>query len=413
MANAATVCASIAAFLFATSSSAQTPMRKVGRNDAWNAGASHGPSVTVARAASVAAGDLSSVATGLTLPPRLTVMAGPRIGSLGGGLDLTVTALVDMPLRAVGSSRSATAEAIAGAAKSDLARAQIDAGFEAAVAWSRGVEAKEVLATRERGERDLEAILAIASKRFKAGTGLPSDVALARGDLGAAGAATLDAEGNLVDALSDLRFAMGVSPDEALDPTGDLCTTNDQVVDEKATIADAEANAPLIATAKARSLVAAADVKLIHATSGPLIGFGAQYTRDALGEQIWSGIVTVPLPFVDPARFDSTRAHVAESEAAAEVERVRMLVRKAVRLALHDRVHTREVRAKLLRDALEPLREAVRLAHLQFEAGTQDLTSVLLTRQRLFTVEEQIVRACGAVHRADLALARLLGKAPS
>ncbi|MGZ3420961.1 MAG: TolC family protein [Polyangiales bacterium] len=413
MANATAACVSIAALLVATTASAEGAMRKVGRADAWNSGAERGPAVVVARAASAAAGDLSGAAKGLVLPPRVTITAGPRTNGFTTGLDFSVTALIDLPLRAVGSSRSATAEAIAGSAKSDLVRAQIDAGFEAAVAWSRGLEAKHVLLTRERGERDLEAILAVANKRWKAGTGLPSDVALARGDLGAAGAATLDAEGNLVDALSDLRFTMGVGPDDALDPSGDLCTTNDQVVDEKATIADAEANAPLIASAKARSLVAAADVKLVHATSGPLIGFGAQYIRDGLGEQVWAGVVTVPLPFYDPARFETARARVAESEAAAEVERVRALVRKAVRLALHDRLHTREVRGKLLRDALEPLREAVRLAHLQYEAGTQDLVSVLLTRQRLYTVEEQIVHACGAVHRADLALARLLGRTPS
>jgi cobalt-zinc-cadmium efflux system outer membrane protein len=400
--------------LLATSTaSAETAVRRVGRVDAWNAGAAHGPSVVVARAASAAAGDLSSAASHFTLPPRVTIVAGPRWSSYATGLDLTVTALFDVPLRAVGSTRSATAEAIAGSAKSDLVRAQSDAGYEAAVAWSKGLEAKEVLKTRERGEKDLEAILAIANKRFKAGTGLPSDVAFARGDLGAAGAATLDAEGGLVDALSDLRFAMGTKPDDALDPTGDLCTTDDRPVDEKSTIADAEANAPLISSAKARSKVAAADVRLVHASNGPLIGFGAQYTRDGLGEQVWAGVLTVPLPLFDPARFDATRAHVAESEAAAEVDRVRALVQKAVRLALHDRLHTREVRAKLLRDALDPLREAVRLARLQYEAGTQDLTSVLLTRQRLYTVEEQLVHACGAVHRADLSLARLLGKAPS
>ncbi|MBI2395535.1 MAG: TolC family protein [Deltaproteobacteria bacterium] len=387
--------------------------RPISRAIAWSEGAARGPNVAVASAAANAASSVPQMATGLSLPPRVTFAAGPRYGSLGSGLDYSVTAFLDIPLRPLASARSKVGDALVVATSTELARARIDGGFAAAVAWSHALEAKEVLAVRTRGEKGMEGIVGIASKRVKAGVGLPSELMLARGDYGAAGAATLDAEGGVIDSYAELRLAIGAPVDEAIDPVGELCKTNDAPIDEKAVYAEAETSAPIIASVKARSALAAADVSLVRASWGQTIGFGAQYAREGFGEQSVLGMVSIPLPIVDPARFDTARAKIAAAEATADVERARLIVRKLVAIALHDRIHTREVRKKLLDDALEPLREAVRLAHVQYETGTQDLTAVLLTRQRLFTVEEQVVRACGAVHRADFAVLHLLGKAPS
>lgn len=404
----------LAAALACASVARAEPARSISRSVAWSEGASRGPGVAVASAAAKAAADVPGTTSGLSLPPRLQLQAGPRFGSLGSGFDYSLTALVDMPWRPLSSARSKVSDSLVAVTKVELARARVEGGFAAAVSWAHALEAKEVLAVRLRGEKDLEQIVGIAAKRLKAGVGLPSELALARGDYGAAGAAALDAEGGVVDSYAELRLAIGAPVDEGIDPSGEICKTSEEPVDEKAVFAEADASAPLIVAAKTRSLLATNDVALTHATLGPIWSVGAQYSRDALGETVWSGIVSVPLPFLsDPARFDTARAKIAAAESAAEIERARLVVHKLVAIALHDRLHTREVRKKLLDDALEPLREAVRLAHIQYETGTQDLASVLLTRQRLFTVEEQVVRACGAVHRADLAVFRLLGKAPS
>lgn len=409
----ASLLAALASLSGAAPARAEPLPRSISRSVAWSEGAARGPDVAVASAAAKAASEVSGAIPALAYPPRLQAMAGPRTGNLGNGFDFSLTAMFEVPLRPLGATRGKVAESLAAWTESELARARVAGGFAGAIAWSRALEAKEVLLVRVRGEKDLEAIVGIAAKRLKAGVGLPSEVVLARGDYGAAGAATLDAEGGVVDSYGDLRLAIGAPVDEAIDPVGEVCKTNEEPVDDKAVFAQAEEQSPFIATAKARSLLAANDVLLTRATLGPVLGFGAQYARDAFGDNVWSGIVSVPLPFGDPARFESARAKIAAAEAAAEIERARLVVRKLVAIALHDRQHTREVRKKLLDDALEPLREAVRLAHVQYETGTQDLTAVLLTRQRLFTVEEQVVRACAAVHRADLAIFHLLGKAPS
>jgi len=389
------------------------PIRSISRTLAWTEGATRGPGVAVASAAAKAAANVPSMATGLALPPRLSLMAGPRVGSPGAGLDVSITAMMDFPVRPLSSARAKVGDLLVAATNAALARARVDGGFAGAVAWSYALEAKEVFSVRRRGEKDLESIVAIAAKRVKAGVGLPSELVFARGDYGAAGAATLDAEGSVVDSFAELRLAIGAEIDEVVDPVGEICKTNDDPINDKAVLAEAEASSPIVLAAKARGALALSDVSLIHATIGPTVGFGAQYSREAFGDQIWLGVVSVPLPFTDPARFDTARAKIAAAEAEADVERARLVVRKLAIIALHDRVHTREVRKKLLDDALEPLREAVRLAHIQYETGTQDLTSVLLTRQRLFAVEEQVVRACGSVHRADLAVFHLLGKTPS
>lgn len=390
------------------------PARSISRTVAWTEGAARGPHVAVASAAANAASNVPSMATGLTLPPRVTFAAGPRYGGAGpGGLDYSVGAFLDIPLRPLASARSKVGDALVVATSTELARAKVEGGFAAAVAWSHALEAKEVLAVRVRSEKGVEGLVSVAAKRVKAGVGLPSELMLARGDYGAAGAATLDAEGGVIDSYAELRLAIGAPVDEPIDPVGELCKTNDAPIDDKAVYAEAESNAPIIASVKARSALAAADVSLVRASWGQTIGFGAQYAHEAYGEQYVLGMVSIPLTIVDPARFDTARAKIAAAEATADIERARLVVRKLVAIALHDRIHTREVRKKLLDDALEPLREAVRLAHVQYETGTQDLTSVLLTRQRLFTVEEQVVRACGAVHRADLAIFHLLGKTPS
>lgn len=404
--------AAMAVGVACASSARAESARAISRATAWSEGAAHGPSVAVASAAAKAADDMPGVAP-LSLPPRLQLMAGPRFGSLGTGVDWSVTAMIDLPLRPLAASRGKVSEGLSGFTKSELARTRIDAGFAAAIAWSQALEAKEVLAVRVRGEKDSEAIVGLAQKRLKAGVGLPSELALARGDYGAAGAATLDAEGGVVDSYAELRLAIGAETDEAIDPIGTLCKTDDAPLDDKAVYAEAEERSPLLASARAKSLLAQNDVLLARATAGPVLGFGAQYARDSYGESVFSGIVSVPLPFADPSKFDAARAKIAAAESTADIERVRVVLKKLVSIALHDRLHTREVRKKLLDDALEPLREAVRLAKVQYETGTQDLASVLLTRQRLFTVEEQVVRACGNVHRADLAIFHLLGKAPS
>ena len=93
----------------------------------------------------------------------------------------------------------------------------------------------------------------------------------------------------------------------------------------------------------------------------------------------------------------------------AELERAQ--VTRDVTLALHERQHTRDVRTVLLA-ALTPLREAERLARITLDAGTRDITALLVARARRIATEERWLRAQADVHRADLRFGRAIGRIP-
>jgi outer membrane protein TolC len=112
---------------------------------------------------------------------------------------------------------------------------------------------------------------------------------------------------------------------------------------------------------------------------------------------------------VNPARYEAARQRAAADTSDAQAARIRAEVAHDARLALHDREHWREVRDELGRSALAPTAEALRLARVAYEAGTQDLTPVLLARQRLEAVEEQLAHVAGEVQRADIRLAGVTG----
>ena len=142
----------------------------------------------------------------------------------------------------------------------------------------------------------------------------------------------------------------------------------------------------------------------------PSIGIGASYLREGTGDQIVTGIVSVPLPIVSPGAFEAARQRAYEDTATAMVARARAEVARDVRLALHDREHWREVRDALRSQALQPMREALRLARVQYDVGTHDVSFVLLARQRLVATEEQLARVAAEVQRADIRLGRATGR---
>jgi outer membrane protein TolC len=55
------------------------------------------------------------------------------------------------------------------------------------------------------------------------------------------------------------------------------------------------------------------------------------------------------------------------------------------------------------------MQESLRLAQVNYAVGTQDITNVLLARQRLGLAQEQLARAAAGVQRADIKLARATG----
>lgn len=373
-------------------------------------GAEHGPGVAIAaapRRALVSAREASRAF--LTIPPRLTVQSGPRFVGGGAGLEIGATLLQDIPLRAVGGARTGVADALLGYTDASVARARLDAMLRSGLAWVGAREATEILTLRRASLADARELLRVMRARGTAGTVTPSDVASADAEVALAAAGELDAEGALVEASAELHFALAV--DEELLPVGDLAVTDDTPSDDGRAKQLAVERNPSVTVARTRTLTAERDATLAHALMAPTISVGASVVREGNGENVVQGIFSFPLPFARPGAFEGARARAqADTEVQTE-ELEKAQVRRDVALALHERLHTRELRAVLL-GALAPLREAERLARITLDAGTNDITALLLARARRLTTGERSIRAMADVYRADLRFGRAIGQIP-
>ena len=387
----------------------QATAQIVAREDALRLGAAGGPGVAIAAAPGAAARDARDAATALLRPATVAVYGGYRAGALGPGPELGVTVSQDLALRDVGAARSGTADALANVVSSDRVRARIDAAARAGLAWAATLEAKEVVRLRRAAEDQAATIVRTAEARVRSGTGMPYELAIVKGDAAAAHAAVLDAEGVLVEMLAELRFALGLDAAAAVDVSGDLYSTDDRPIDEAFVLRYAVSTNPTVVYAEARAALARQETRLTHATLGPTLTLGASYVREGTGDHVFTGFVGVPIPFLDPAAFDAARARAFERTAEAQIARVRAEASRDLRVALHDREHWREVREALRTGALVPTREGLRLARAAYETGTQDVSVVLLARQRVIAVEEQLAHVAAEVQRADVRFGRAAG----
>lgn len=370
----------------------------VSRGVALKLGAEHGPAAREARAPIAASGAIRDV-SGKALPyaPRLNVFAGRRTGAFGEGLEVGGSATQELSLHGLRGARRAVASAIEHAALSELDRARLEGAATALLAWLDVLEAQELLRLRSAARQEAEEIARVATARVDRGVAMPAEASLAAAEVGAAVLGEQDAEGQLVVARASLKLAIGVSQATAVVATGDL-PVNDLLVAPP----PPRREHPVIAAARAEIEVARADAKLTGAHMAPPMSVGVAFAREGQGEQLLTGTLSVPLPFLDASGFDAARQQATVLSAEARAMRRRDELAHDVVLAEHEREHTREVRNTLSTRVLLPLREAVRLARAGYQAGTQDATGLLLLRQRLVTAEERLASAAADVKRADV-----------
>jgi outer membrane protein TolC len=375
-------------------------------------GGERGPGVAVAsapRGSVLAAQDASH--TFFTLPPRLSVQAGPRFYGAGAGIEVGATLMQDIPLRAIGTARSDVADALLSATDANVSKARLDAMLRAGLAWAAVRESVEILALRRAVHDDAVELLRVVRARGVAGTVTPADVASAEAEVSLAASASLDGEGALVEATAELRFTLAAVAGEELVAIGDLAVTDDTPSDEAHALGVALEHNPSVAAARFRALTYDRDATLAHALYAPTFSFGASIVREGNGENVVQGIVAFPFPFSRPGAFEGARARAQADAELETVELEKAQLTRDVTMALHERQHTREVRA-VLQTALAPLREAERLARITLDAGTRDITALLLARARRIATEERWIHALADVHRADLRYGRAIGRIP-
>jgi cobalt-zinc-cadmium efflux system outer membrane protein len=207
----------------------------------------------------------------------------------------------------------------------------------------------------------------------------------------------------------ELAYAVGMVPGSVVDVASGLEDAPEAQGDEATLLRRAESNHPQVRLAEAREAMAWRDVDLAAAHGIPTIGVGASYVREGGTDQVLQGIVSVPLPFSRPWGFEAARQRATALTANAQVAVARAELAREIRIALHEREHTREVLEALTTGALGPMREALRLSEAQLGAGTLDVTRVLLARQRLLATEEAVARGLADVRRADVRLMRASG----
>ena len=393
----------------ASAEEAPGAVRAIGRREAVQLGASRGPGVALARAPREAAATLRDRAHTLVRPPLLTLGGGYRTGALSPGAELSVTVAQEVPLMGVGSARSGVAKSFAKAVKTDSERARLEGASRAALAWVDALFAKELMRLRRDGLAQAQAILKTTESRVNAGVAPPNELALARGESAAAEAGVFDAEGMEVEALAELRFSIGTEATEPLLPTGDLYGSAEQSIDEESAVRTAQANNPTLQLAKVRAEQAEREARLTAALLGPNLNLGATFVREGTGDRVVLGFVGFPIPLFDAGGFETARQRATQKTAEAQVELTRAEAARDIRLALHDRHHFREVRDTLRDGALTAYRESFRMAEAQYEVGTTEIGTVILARQRLLGVQEQLAAVAARVERADLAVARATG----
>ena len=175
------------------------------------------------------------------------------------------------------------------------------------------------------------------------------------------------------------------------------------------TVVRSSARHPVVVAAEARAAQAEAEAKVAHAAAGPTFALGASAWREGSRDYAAAALVSVPLPFFDPARYDVGRQSVVSASAGGHASRLRAALERDARLALHEREHAREVRAQLREGVVVPLRSALATAMTAYAAGADDLSVVLLARRSTFAAEERLVSAMADVLRADVRLAAVHG----
>lgn len=365
-------------------------------------GARRGPAVAEAQKVRLATAELERD-HGSALPsvPQATVMAGARDPrGLPLGPEVVLTVQQEVSFRGLGSARKNAAEWAARAAGSEVERARLEGAAVAALQWVTLLETQELQRVRETAAADATKLEKIADARATAGVVTGAERSLAKAEVGAAKLALLDGEGRALEARLALAHAMGKPLDVALTAEGAL--------DTPVAVASSP-RTPAIDAAEARAHQASAEANVAHAVSGPTFFFGASAWREGSGDKAAVAIVSVPLPFFDPARYDAAKQNVLAFTAAARTERLRLELDQQTRLAQHEREHTREVKKTIDESVLIPVRAALTTAMTSYAAGTGELSVVLLARRSAFAAEEQAIHATAEVERADIKHAALTG----
>lgn len=386
---------------------AGTPI--VTRRDALRTGVRQGPDVAVAEAPKGAVAEMRRRANPAVLQPATaSVYGGYRWGLFGAGAELNANVVQSFSWTPLGKPREKSAEALGSLTERAIDQARLNAGERALLAWVNLLEADAVHDLRVKSRDAAVKLRKIAHVRVDVGTGEPTEAALADGELGAAEAAELQAEGFVTEARLALRFALGMPADGPIEARGDLFAIAPMEGSGAGPLAERGTH-PTVARAQAEARLAESDARLARANASPTFGVGATYQREGTSDHVLMGGLVLPLPYGDFGGYAEARQRAEADRLTRQVDRVKLELDQNRALYLHEREHTRATYTALVTGAAKPYREALRLATLRYEKGPGDLATVLVAFERSVSAEEKLVMAAADVQRADIRWASSTG----
>jgi outer membrane protein TolC len=349
----------------------------------------------------------AAAARPLHRPPRVEVSMGPRLAPGGGraGLDATLGVFQEISTARYGSALEGYSTAVKQRATAHRDAVRRDARVRASLAWLAALEAQALIELRKRAVTGAQEIQRIAEARAAAGRSSPGEAALAEAVVGSAEASVLAAEGALTTASAMLRQICGIDLHRELRVTGAL-ETPPLTVDEAWLRSHVLRISPDLQAARARAHAAEQAARFGVTQSRPHLELGPSVSREGTGEWIVLGHVRMPLPGVDPAAAENAERKLSAHLAVASVGVAEQAVLRDVEVALHEREHSTKVRNLLKSKSIAAAERAAREAELQYEAGRNDLVSVIAARRELFDALEKWTVAAVDVQRAEAQIAR-------
>lgn len=375
--------------------------------EALKRGAQSGPDVIYAKAPSASTKEALRYSNPLfTQVPVMQVQAGPRFSSTNTSPDLTVSLSQPIPLTNTGRAQERLARAEVNFVEKDVELAVLDSAERAGQAWIELAYAEELLKLRHDALEQAKKHLQIVESRMELGAIDQSDLALARGEVASARALVLDAEGQHFLAASELAYVTGLSETQRADVKTLL---SDVPIFESTRDGSAGAVHPALASAEARAEASKQGIDYAKSQQVPTMSFGLQYQREGTGDQIVTGIFTVPLALWKPWRFQEAQARIKYDQARAQTKRVELELNREIERALHEREHATAKYKLLKSSAIPPREQSLRIALAKFEAGEVDFLQVSWAKRELLSEQERLVTALAELHRAHLHLLRSTG----
>src|SRR5690606_25806126 len=288
----------------------------------------------------------------------------------------------------------------------DVELAALDSAERAGQAWIGLAHAEGLLKLRHDAQEQAQNHLRIVESRAELGAIDQSDLALAQGEVASARALVLDAEGQHFLASSELSYLTGLSKTQRADVKTHLSDVPNL---ESVRNSSPQAVHPALASAEARANASKQGIDYAKSQQAPTMSFGLQYQREGTGDQIVTGIFTIPLALWKPWRFQEAQARIKYDQDRAQAKRVVLELNREIERALHEREHATAQYELLKSSAIPPREQSLRIALAKFEAGEVDFLQVSWAKRELLSAQERLVTALSELHRAHLHLLSCTG----